>query len=665
MEVKEKNLVEFLSSNNEDNKENKYFDLCLQIDNILSSYDDEFDAFSELVQNSMDAVAYKYETHSDYKPEIVVTVNCEKNTLSVLDNGCGVEGSDFSIAMRPNASLKRRLNHKNTRGEKGAALVFLQFGHHGFEFHSKTVQSEKSYKVADGRQWFIKTLDVLEDQSLSFDQKQFPNETFVLSNTITQQLSTYETGTFVEVTFGDGCQLKKLESIFDGDKPLRKLEYILRTRTAIGYYYQRNKDAFQQDLTIKIKIIKNNGEKLSENPLKIETGFLFPNELAQKKGSIISKMTDLKKNSELIYEFITNDFIDNHFSEFLNSNKEFKHLISKYSVNGYFSYAYKNDFYEKISSEYMGINNTQNNTMQLIQINGGLKIFVKEFPNGRIHSFLHRSGAEHKSRTFVLLNFGGKYKPDYGRKNISDEVRKFVLKFCQELINFATRKERRTHLINGPGKGRESVRTQKDAEQLLLEETKKLKEKCEVWVKSNEEPITTKYKPFLREPVYEDEVILEFIWLLQNGFLSGYKIYGLPSVYQLDALFDYHLVKEDKYIYHPENNPNGLNFPIDRRELSYENQWIEFKISSDRLIDDFNKESGESGKKYFGLIHLLICFEVDDSTDNYEIEMVDDHNKQDQAFYGVTHYLKSIDDQTHVIQVIELKTLRKLLKYIK
>ena len=58
-------------------------------------------------------------------------------------------------------------------------------------------------------------------------------------------------------------------------------------------------------------------------------------------------------------------------------------------------------------------------------VNGGFKVFVKGFPNGRLHPFIQRGGFEHKSRSFVMLNFQGDYRPDYGRKKPEIRLSRF------------------------------------------------------------------------------------------------------------------------------------------------------------------------------------------------------------------------------------------------
>ena len=69
-------------------------------------------------------------------------------------------------------------------------------------------------------------------------------------------------------------------------------------------------------------------------------------------------------------------------------------------------------------------------------VNGGFQVFVKGFPNGRLHPFIQRGGSEHKSRSFVMLNFQGDYRPDYGRKNLRSDCRGLVNELCKCLMRY-------------------------------------------------------------------------------------------------------------------------------------------------------------------------------------------------------------------------------------
>ena len=61
-----------------------------EIRNILKSYVGLFDSFSELIQNSMDAVDKMAENSDhDYTKKIWITIDLKNNLFSISDNGIG------------------------------------------------------------------------------------------------------------------------------------------------------------------------------------------------------------------------------------------------------------------------------------------------------------------------------------------------------------------------------------------------------------------------------------------------------------------------------------------------------------------------------------------------------------------------------------------------
>ncbi len=658
----DQSLFDLMQASDKENRSIQYAHLCTQIDNILNSYDDEFDAFSELVQNSMDSILERCETaQDDYVPRLDVHIDRKHNQLMVLDNGVGVAPQHLASAIKPNESLKRRLRHKNARGEKGAALVFLQFGHTLFKFESKTLDGQRTYTLHNGRMWFRQMLTAM-DSELPFAQRPFPDKAHTISEDIGTELSAFESGCRVTVQFGADCRLESLDDMLGSkaDKALNRAEHILRTRTAIGFVGGSDrKDSLPACLQKLQVTLKMTFADESEKDRKIDIGFHYPHLLAKIVGSPTALMTNEKRDSELLYDFITPDFMEKYLTSFWEKSKN-RNIAKKYDVRGYFSYAYQNGYYEARASEYMGLNldevSQDELPYQLVQINGGFQIAVRGYPNGRRHSFLHRSGAEDKSRTYVVLNFSGDYKPDYGRKNISAEVRPFVLELCKALISFATQRDRKSYYKVGKAEARHNITNLREARDQRIVETNQ-QQTVGIWLQSTQGP-----EGFRRPPVWEDELAAEFSHFVLSGRLPGFMLFGLPPNLQYDVLFDYQInrTRTPQVVYDEDTRPLGLYFSGEKQE--HNKQWLEFKLSSDKLVDDFKKREGESGKKYFVLVDLLVCDRIDNATDDFDIvEVKDDEQVRMRTYYGVTHFLTSATDRSHVVQVICLQTLRTLL----
>lgn len=92
-----------------------------EISNILSSYVGWYDPFCELIQNALDAVEARANaeaaagTGEGYTPRINIKIDLDENSLTVSDNGIGLDKEKFEQFLAPNFSFKSG----KTRGHKG------------------------------------------------------------------------------------------------------------------------------------------------------------------------------------------------------------------------------------------------------------------------------------------------------------------------------------------------------------------------------------------------------------------------------------------------------------------------------------------------------------------------------------------------------------------
>lgn len=154
-------------------------------------------------------------------------------------------------------------------------------------------------------------------------------------------------------------------------------------------------------------------------------------------------------------------------------------------------------------------------------------------------------------------------------------------------------------------------------------------------------------------------MVAEFLKLVAMDALPGFSVYGLLAPGMLDGYFDYKL-PVGTGAYEESENPLGVGFP--EGKPGFEGQWLDFKINSDALTDDFKRKPGEPGKKYFGLVKFLVCESVDSATDDYDVLQLDDENYDQRKFYGVTHLHRSAGNDEHQVQVICLRTVPEILK---
>jgi hypothetical protein len=131
--------------------------------NILKSYTGYYDAFSEMIQNALDALDESKRLNPQFLPRLWVKIDLQKNQLTVIDNGVGMSLEQFRLCFRPSVSFKKRREY---RGHKGVGATFLAYGFSGVKL--QTIRHELSIGgiLRQGREW-------AEDVGFSVDRPRF------------------------------------------------------------------------------------------------------------------------------------------------------------------------------------------------------------------------------------------------------------------------------------------------------------------------------------------------------------------------------------------------------------------------------------------------------------------------------------------------------------
>ena len=79
-----------------------------EVTNILKSYTGYYDVFSELLQNALDAIDLRLLKEDGFTPRITIEIDIPGNRVRVIDNGIGMNMSEFKYCFRPNVSFKVR-----------------------------------------------------------------------------------------------------------------------------------------------------------------------------------------------------------------------------------------------------------------------------------------------------------------------------------------------------------------------------------------------------------------------------------------------------------------------------------------------------------------------------------------------------------------------------
>lgn len=207
------------------------------IKGIDDSYNNAWDVYAELLQNSVDAIR-----QSDVDIGIIkIEVNSLTKTIKVYDNGIGIHKDELPSLLKPFSTNK--MNNPLVIGEKGVGLKFVIFSSNMFNIRTGNVSGACEAEIAGAYNW----KNSITDDNLQLLIRDI-NESFI--------------GT--EITISD----VKNEVIFS--LSFKQLKYVLASKTAIG----STLPIWDKDKKIKITI---DFTDLNGSVYKEEIPFMFKN----------------------------------------------------------------------------------------------------------------------------------------------------------------------------------------------------------------------------------------------------------------------------------------------------------------------------------------------------------------------------------------------------
>ena len=603
---------------------------------IIRSYHQTYDHLTELLQNAVDVCENTFKIYKDgnlsgtYLPNIEITIDLLKNSISVMDNGTGMSKDHLTkYFFRPHASLKNTysLPVSRLRGEKGVGATFLSYGSAWIEVSTKDNNGEiSSCKLEGGIDWIMKEGSLDPPQAYPLDPPEI--------------LRDVSHGTIITLGFSDRTNIKILRK---HGPDIDHWEKILRIFTAIGYVLPiEQRDDFFSTLTVNVKVIDENGIS-SKN---ISKGFLYPHEingvqdirLSQLSRGRQGKLPLTQMMKDCIWEFHSFNDIVRKISDKIDSN--LSEALYKYAPAVYIVFVWSREFWDNTNQRCF-----RTRRKEFIH---GLTFSTKTQRIGeqRELSFTWRSGDY--NRVFILLDVK-KLHADIGRKSVPSELRELGNEIANILHN--------DFYDNLDALKREPSRLSEQG-QVELERLTDV-----VLSYTDLEGATALGIQIIKIPHEEQDVVALFFNLLGAGYLKGYNILATKTSTMYDG-FAYFLLKlSEDTVYDHINNPLGIpseKFGRDGFKISPERSLIEFKLSSDGLIRDIIQQN-----KRLSDIRWLVCWEIGNlhERENFDIvEITSEDQKSYREYYGVTHLLTDEKTNVHVIclkRVIEI--LRGLL----
>ncbi|MBA4191140.1 MAG: hypothetical protein C0467_24425 [Planctomycetaceae bacterium] len=209
--------------------------------NILDSYAHPWDILAELAQNAVDAIDQKRsELGTQLEGAIEIEIDTVARSVRVRDNGVGIGDGDLKRVLHPHFSRKRG---RSLRGEKGVGLTYIALTGNRFEIVTKTSGVTRQLTVTGSQDWMCERGDR-------------PQLRIEPAKDDSQKESSYTNVTVAEIpkpaVESDDIDIFSLS--------FQQLEYLLRTRTAIGWTGALFRQPVPAQTNVQLIVRKKNAE---------------------------------------------------------------------------------------------------------------------------------------------------------------------------------------------------------------------------------------------------------------------------------------------------------------------------------------------------------------------------------------------------------------------
>jgi len=616
-----------------------------EIDNILSSYVGWYDPFCELIQNALDAVEARYiseqsaGTQAAYVPTIRIRIDLDQNSLTVTDNGIGLDKDKFEQFLAPNFSFKSG----KTRGHKGVGATYVAYGFNYMRVSTKTPGFSASGRIIGARQW-LKNHTTGGNPKVEPDDSPLADETF----------ESFDRGVSITVRFDDASHPRRLDWIkADTAESWHK---ILSIKTGLGSIVADNAK------NVGIAVISKEVETTFE---AMGTSYLWLHKTSAKSASIKTladaskalfekygegrKMPDKYRNLDFVYETWTASEIGKLLGNQLDDDEVT--IIATYSPTVSVEYGYTTKLWQNFNDS-LGLRGGGYRVLHT-----GIQLAANNMPQGETMLVPLKRYTGRQNQVHFLIHFEN-YTPDLGRKGFHRELSDFAKSVAQKLLESQIAKLNKCMRANSgasPDLARELAIGAWKNEMLGHESNRPLK------LTSKHFFIPIERVSITSAPTREQDVIALFHQLIAGGVIRGLNIMSTNERFIYDGLFKIAFdLKPDIYLYEQHENPLGVSQEVVDllSGTTTPPRVLEYKFSLDGLIEDFDSHTKnikdidlciawETGRTYperYGMTSLLLPENVDQ-----------------RQYHGVTHILYDIETGA---KHCELIILSELIQYL-
>ena len=621
-----------------------------EIANILRSYTGYYDLFAELIQNALDAVERRIaESEEDYEPVIWTTIDIQKGKVTVTDNGCGMNESEFRQFLRPNFSFK---DASLNRGNKGVGATYLAYGFNYLEIATKTHDRMYSGVIRNGRAW-------VEDpkNSLARPRVQIVDPT-------DEHFVSIDRGSSMTVKL-EGESIRPNDLSWVGATTAEQWLAILRVHSALGGVYICQEEPSQ--ITAVIKVVDSDGES-TQSSLSAPK-FLYPACETKSVADIREFLADQKKRVEqgldvsvippkfrqlngIWGEWSGEEIIDSTIAcpiSARNLSDTEKHLALTLGLSIHVFLGYSTSLWDNFNDDVIGLRKGYR------LLRGGIQLSTRNMPQGSLITIPMTSniGLQHQAHVLIHLKNA---EPDLGRKGFQPDVVRIAERLSVSAVNAL---RRHMKLLRKPGSAslfsEEFELDNWKNDQLAHEENSPL------IISGTGLFMPTEELPIRSEPLVEQDVVALFNQMLSSGLIRGIQLISSSQHKQYDALYRIHMKEPfERFIISPTSNPLGITDEHfhEKKPLQSSIKVLEYKHTVDGLIEELQSEMKAEED-----IDLVVAWELGAKwIEHFDVmSYLDSENVHLREMHGVTHEFTNSTSGRPAFRAIILKDLIRYL----
>lgn len=616
-------LVRLRDDLNQTKREHSEESFRKDILDLFRDYRHPWDVYTELVQNSVDAINMSAEDSGNLN----LVIDSERRELIVQDNGIGIPHDEVMNVLIPSYSLDK--DFKKTYGYKGVGLSFVL---HLTEFFSIET-------VRDGYKTVVEVSKCIDWVALNH-KRVIKKEKVECTDSSGTKIKLRLPPTYSKYSGNKLRMLSSFDDFFDWSSDEKIVEYVLRTKTAVGNV----KAYLGEDLTkdIKISLI------VDGNKRDVPYSYLTPYDTSYSQRNRYRLKMSVDKNRS--YEDIYSDGgVSDSKKKFHCLRHDFLGLevgsrpMTKFDLS---VLVCGETGISELEKEFNLTKENSNDNSKSFGARAGIYLSINGMPTD-ICLYRWDNGFDRRFLCFVDVDMDVNGELDKGRKGISIHTKRLIRDEVE-------RRLKEKIVLSKPSRTLRKVAT------MLKQKRTKGYAGTDVGNHLNKwdaQATLIKGMSFDKPPLDENGVIALFFECIGRGLIDGYKIRYISQDATYDLAFSYlleetrvglneYLSVSDEFLERHgfEANSDGVFLISGIRGLDYHTG--EFKISAENILNNDDQTLEQ--------LDLLISWDFSESALEAKGASIYEISPEDRKFEGVTH---EIQDENGTSQVIVLKSL--------